>query len=140
MTNNKSYYLAIDATQPNLKLYLYQSNHLIKQLSTPLNRRLADQLIGKISSLIMLKDIDGIVLRDNTGSFTGIRIAGVFANTWHFYSGKPVISTNGSDWIESGIRRLDNATLIEGYIEPSYQKAPNITLSKRDEFKKDLTT
>ncbi|MCB9834628.1 hypothetical protein H6792_01180 [Candidatus Nomurabacteria bacterium] len=136
-------YLAIDATSPNLKLSVYQtsSKHpdpiLIKSLLSHTGKQLTDQLISKIKSIVDLDQIDGIVLRDKIGSFTGIRIAGVLTNTWHYYSKQPVISANGPDWIEAGITQLDNVKLEKGYLEPEYQTAPNITVSKRHEPQKD---
>lgn len=127
--------LAIRTDRPLAELYLCNNGIQIANVSWQAHRELADTLLGRIKQLLTdnnveLKHLRGIIVFTGIGSFTGLRIGTVVANTLAYSLDIPVTATTGPDWLSQGLEGLLAAKLGE-YVVPEYHSEPNITKSKK---------
>lgn len=94
-----------------------------KQLADSIHKEL--DIILKAESKTLL-DISGIVCFKGPGSFTGLRIGLVVANTLAYSLMIPVVGESGNEWIRQGIKRL-SLEEDERLVIPKYGKDPHIT-------------
>ena len=106
----------------------------INKLEWESGRSLADQLLGKIESLlaavpIKLSDITGIIVFSGPGSFTSLRIGHSVANAMADSLGIPVVGSSKDDWLVRGVQALKTA--IPGRpVLPEYGAEAHITKPK----------
>ena len=105
----------------------YQEWLAHRQLSVTLHQRIGDMLsaVGKT-----LHDIEGIVVFQGPGSFTGLRIGITVANTLAYSLGIPIVATQAETWVAEGCRRLMNNE-NDRIALPFYGAEANITVQKR---------
>jgi tRNA threonylcarbamoyladenosine biosynthesis protein TsaB len=127
--------LTIRTDKPEAEIGLYQDNEKIayeiwyahRQLSVTIHDRIATLLTASDKTL---QDIDGIVGYAGPGSFTGLRIGLTVANTMAYALEKPIIATNGDDWIAQGIARLQKGG-YDAIALPEYGGEAHITQQKK---------
>ena len=76
-----------------------------------------------------LSSLEGIIIFTGSGSFTGLRIGTTVANSLSYGLNIPIVSSQGSNWLENGMENLKNAKNGE-YVIPTYSSEPNITHPK----------
>ena len=99
------------------------------------HRQLAETIHKELRSVLKaehlsLSDLNGIVVYQGPGSFTGLRIGISVANALADSLGISIVGSQGEDWIKKGI-----STLTEGkndrIILPHYGAPANVTAPKK---------
>jgi hypothetical protein len=54
--------------------------------------------------------IDGIIVYEGPGSFTGLRIGITVANALAYAENTKIVGVNGEDWLENGLKKLREKT------------------------------
>lgn len=126
--------LAIKTDNPKAELYLYDKHNKKSEVLWQAERRLADELLPNIENLLVnnkysINDLTGIIIFTGEGSFTGLRIGTVIANTVAYSRNIPIVGTQGKDWIELGLEEMAGAK-SGSYVVPKYSSEPNITSAK----------
>ena len=98
-----------------------------RQLAETIHRKLAEQLTFVHKAL---PDIEGIVVFQGPGSFTGLRIGISVANALAYSLDCPVVATNGSDWQKDGMALLAKNKGLETVV-PLYDGPAKTTLPRK---------
>lgn len=127
--------LCLNTAQPEAQLYLYDGSTRLYDYSWQAHRTLAATLLAKIeeflqSHQVMWDDIDGLVVYQGPGSFTGLRIGCTVANTVAYARDIPVVGVPGEEWLEHGLHRL-MASENDTTVMPFYGAEPRITTPKK---------
>ncbi len=125
--------LTIRTDKPEAEIGLYDDQKQLAYDKWQAHRLLAETIHQKIQSLlniqsITLHQVEGIVVFEGPGSFTGLRIGVSVAGALAYGLNIPIVSS-AEDWLESGIARL-----LDGQSEkipvPNYG-APATTTKQR---------
>jgi tRNA threonylcarbamoyladenosine biosynthesis protein TsaB len=105
--------LALRTDKPEAEIELYDDATCLASEVWTAHRLLAETLHQKILRLLedkqyRLQDVQGIVCYKGPGSFTGLRIGLSVANALAYGLEIPVVSTQGDQWQEKGIKLLRN--------------------------------
>jgi tRNA threonylcarbamoyl adenosine modification protein YeaZ len=127
--------LALRTDKPEAELYLYKNNKLADSFKWTAHRELADTLLTQIQNLLKknnmeLNKLTGVIVFTGEGSFTGLRIGSTVANTMAYSYDIPIVSAEGKNWLNDGLKKLP-AAKPGGYVVPKYHSEPNITTSKK---------
>ncbi len=127
--------LALRTDKPEAELYVYTDETCLQTETWQAHRQLAETIHYKIDEItaragLQVKDIQGIVVFEGPGSFTGLRIGITVANALAYSFDVPIVATGGESWIASGIRALGSAR-AKGYAQPRYGSDPHITKQKK---------
>ena len=127
--------LTIRTDKPEAEVGLYKDFECLNYQTWPAHRQLAETIHVKIKGLLAknqesLSQLQGIVVFQGPGSFTGLRIGLSVANALAYSLKIPIVTTQTEDWVRLGIERLqtnenDNLAL------PEYGSPPHITKQKR---------
>jgi tRNA threonylcarbamoyladenosine biosynthesis protein TsaB len=126
--------ITIRTDKPEAELGLYDSNTQLAYETWTAHRQLAESLHTKIKQLLdeqtkTLHDIEGIVAFQGPGSFTGLRIGLTVANTLAYALHVPVVGSTDPQWLETGIRRLQEG-MGGTVVIPEYGAPVHITTPK----------
>ena len=126
--------LALRTDKPEAELYLYEQNNLVAKEVWEAHRELADTLLNKIREILennnlKNENVTGIIMHTGEGSFTGLRIGTTVANAMAYSLNIPMVSSEGNDWIKTGLESLKTAKVGE-LVVPKYNAEPNITKPK----------
>lgn len=127
--------LTIRTDQPNAEIGLYQDTEQIQVINWEAGRQLAETLNKKIQDLLdvnnkRLKDLEGIVCFKGPGSFTGLRIGLVVANTMAYALNLPIVGETSDDWAVNGVTKLQ-AGEDNQQVMPEYGASVHITPPKK---------
>lgn len=127
--------LTLRTDKPESEIGLFDGESKIAYQSWQAHRRLAETILKKINQLLdennlALEDLDGFVVFEGPGSFTGLRIGISVANALAYGLGKPVVASGGEDWILKGFKKLAGGK-GQAFAVPVYGSAPNITKQKK---------
>lgn len=105
--------LTFRTDKPEAELGLYDSDQQVTYLTWQAHRELAETIHRRIKELlggqsITIQDITAIVCFQGPGSFTGLRIGLSVANALAASQNIPIVATQGDDWIEKGIARINS--------------------------------
>lgn len=123
--------LAIRTDSAQAELYLFDQGKAIDKYVWQAGRNLASELLPSIDTLVTRNnmssaDLTGIIIFTGQGSFTGLRIGTTVANTLAYAYAIPVVSAEGTAWLDSGVKKIENAVAGQ-YVVPKYSSPPNIT-------------
>jgi len=126
--------ILIKTDSPIAELYLYGTQKMINSFTWQADRNLAMELLPAIQKLlsdskVKESELTGIGIFTGAGSFTGLRIGTTVANTLSYSLNIPVVESEGKDWIQLGIQKIES-TQTGQYVVPKYSAPPNITTPK----------
>jgi tRNA threonylcarbamoyladenosine biosynthesis protein TsaB len=127
--------ITIRTDKPDAEIGLYDGNTQLAYETWLAHRQLAETLHGKLKTLLAsqnkeLHDVDGIVVFQGPGSFTGLRIGIAVANALAYSLNAKIIASAEPKWLENGIQKL-LAGEFDPVALPEYGAEPNITLQKK---------
>lgn len=127
--------ITIRTDKPDAELGLYEDEKQLAYVTWLAHRQLAETLHSKISELLQanhkaLKDVQGIVVFQGPGSFTGLRIGLSVANALAYGLGIPIVATMDPGWLETGLARLAQGD-TDHITVPEYGALPHITQQKK---------
>lgn len=99
--------LAIKTDTEPSEIYLLDSTgEIVRKRIWSAGRSLAKDLLSKIQTLAGedFAKIDGVIVYEGPGSFTGLRIGITVANAFAYAKGIRVIGKTGEGWIQAGIK------------------------------------
>lgn len=94
-----------------------------RQLSKTIHKKIEILLKGQHKTW---QDIQGIICYKGPGSFTGLRIGLTVGNALALSNNIPIVSSEGEEWLQVGIRRLQKGE-NEQVTLPNYGGEVNIT-------------
>lgn len=127
--------LALRTDKPEAELYLYKNQQLLGEESWQAHRQLAETIHLKIEALLTargfsIKNINGLLIYEGPGSFTGLRIGMSVVNALAYSLQVPIVAAHGEDWLKTGLKRL-SAGKNNGLAMPNYGSSAHITKPKR---------
>ena len=104
--------LTIRSDKPEAEIGLFDSGQQLTYETWEAHRQLAETIHDKIETLLKdnhkdWSDLQGIVCFEGPGSFTGLRIGLSVANTLSYGLSIPIVGSQGDDWVQLGIKRLE---------------------------------
>lgn len=105
----------------------YETWHAHRTLAETIHTKLRDMLESQAKTW---HDIEGIVVFQGPGSFTGLRIGITVANTLAYALQLPIVGTMGDDWVAEGKAALQNGR-NDGQVMPEYGSDAHITPQKK---------
>jgi tRNA threonylcarbamoyladenosine biosynthesis protein TsaB len=127
--------LTIRTDKPEAELRLFDGQSQLAEIIWQAHRELGETIHLKINELLEsqqkdLDDIEGIVAFQGPGSFTGLRIGLSVANALSDGLGTPIVATQGDNWQQQGIERLQKGERDQVAM-PEYGAPVRITQQKR---------
>jgi tRNA threonylcarbamoyladenosine biosynthesis protein TsaB len=127
--------LSIRTDKPDAEVGLYQDEKELAYVSWLADRQLAESIHTKIQQILNKLSIDwraveGIVVFEGPGSFTGLRIGITVANALANANQIPIVASRGQNWLEDGIKMLASGQ-NQNLALPKYGSPPNITKPKK---------
>jgi tRNA threonylcarbamoyladenosine biosynthesis protein TsaB len=127
--------LTIRTDKPDAEIGLFNNDQKLDYQTWTAHRILAETLNKKVDELLVqnnktIKELDGILVYEGPGSFTGLRIGITVANAMAYGLNIPVFSSSDPDWISTGIKALLNGNNSK-IVTPKYGAEPHITIQKR---------
>lgn len=126
--------LTIRTDKPEAEIGLFKNETQIVYETWQAHRQLAETLHIKINEILKAQDknlegIEGIVVYQGPGSFTGLRIGITVANTLAYSIPMAIVGETGDDWQQKGIRKL-KADKNDIRVLPEYGADVHITIPK----------
>jgi len=124
--------LAIRTDGPKAELYLYKAGQETTKDVWESGHKLSQQLNAHIDELVgsNYAQLQGIVVFEGPGSFTGLRIGFSVANALADSLEIPIIASGGKQWLQEGLKKLQTAGPGK-IVLPKYGGEPNITTPKK---------
>jgi tRNA threonylcarbamoyladenosine biosynthesis protein TsaB len=127
--------LTIRSDKPEAEIGVYTDSQPLILYKWLADRQLAETIHLKIKETLSRRNYDfqnvqGIVVYQGPGSFTGLRISISVANALAYSLSIPIIGSTGSEWTEDGINQLLKGKNSKIVI-PEYGAAPHITKPKK---------
>lgn len=103
--------LFIRADSTEVLVELTKHNKVLASKKWQVGRELSGQIHQVIESLCaqsgnLLKNIEGIVVYEGPGSYTGLRISISVVNALGYSLNLPVVGATGEDWKQQGLSKL----------------------------------
>jgi tRNA threonylcarbamoyladenosine biosynthesis protein TsaB len=127
--------LSIRTDNPAAELGLHEGEQLIDTEVWQAHRELSMTILGKIRDILArnqidFKDVNGILVFQGPGSFTGLRIGITVANTLSYSLQIPIVGASTDNWISRGRQQLEHGE-HDQLVQPEYGRQPHITKPKR---------
>lgn len=127
--------IALKTDQPEAEFYICDDSGPVVSHTWQAHRELSDNLLATIQQQLTKQrvnwlDIDGMVVFQGPGSFTGLRIGITVANALSDTLSVPLVGTQGDDWLESGLQRIDRQD-YDDIVLPFYGAPARITKQRK---------
>lgn len=106
---------------------VYKKWHADRQLTQTIHKQI-NEILNKLS--IDWRAVEGIVVFEGPGSFTGLRIGISVANALAYANQIPIVASRGQNWLETGIKKIESDQADKVAV-PNYGSPPNITKPKK---------
>jgi tRNA threonylcarbamoyladenosine biosynthesis protein TsaB len=126
--------LTIRTDKPEAEIGLYHDQKQLTYVVWEAHRQLAETIHRQIINLLddkgwTLSKVEGIIVYEGPGSFTGLRIGMSVANALAYSLNIPIVATGGP-WIEQGVERLQGAE-NDKIALPKYGGKVNVTKPRK---------
>lgn len=103
--------LTLRTDKPDAEIALYDDGNLIAQEMWLAHRKLVETIHTQVEQLLHAQgkewsDLQGIVVFEGPGSFTGLRIGISTANAIAYSLAIPIVATRDEAWATKGVERL----------------------------------
>ncbi len=103
--------VTIRTDKPEAEVGLFNDTHQLGYQTWPAHRELSSTIHLTINQLLTdsaknLSDIQGVVVFQGPGSFTGLRIGCSVANALAYSLSIPITATSGDSWLKQGLAKL----------------------------------
>ncbi len=127
--------LTLRTDKPEAEVGLYQDGKKIAYETWLADRQLTQTIHLKIQEILNkssteLGEVEGIVVFEGPGSFTGLRIGITVANALAYANHLPVVACGGKKWLETGVKMLADGQNHKIAL-PKYGAPPNITKPRK---------
>jgi tRNA threonylcarbamoyladenosine biosynthesis protein TsaB len=127
--------LAIKTDQPTAEVYVYRAGSLVTKKIWQADRQLSAELLENLrfclkQAKLSFADLDGVVIFNGSGSFTGLRIGISVANSLAYGLGIPISDGFGSNWLLEGLSSLPKVSVGQP-VMPVYDRPVHITKQKK---------
>jgi tRNA threonylcarbamoyladenosine biosynthesis protein TsaB len=127
--------LTIRTDKPEAELGVYDGQKKLAYQKWQAHGELSVTFYSKLEGIlnelsIKLEQVEGFVVYKGPGSFTGLRIGVAAANALAYGLDAKIVSANGKNWIDDGIRKLE-AGQNEKIALPEYGAPPRVTQPKK---------
>ena len=127
--------LVLRTDSPKTYVALYEDGDEAAVKEWESGRNLSDDLLQVIQDLcankeVSMQDLQGVVVYEGPGSYTGLRIGISVANAIGYSSNIPVVGVTGDDWIGEGRSKLSEQQSFSP-VTPQYGGDPHITQQKK---------
>jgi tRNA threonylcarbamoyl adenosine modification protein YeaZ len=104
-------YLCLRADSLEVYIGIWDGKDELSSKTWEAGRELSLQILDEIKANcdkveISIEDINGIIVYEGPGSYTGLRISISVANSIGYSNNIPVIGSTGKDWVIDGIEKL----------------------------------
>ncbi|HVI60738.1 MAG TPA: tRNA (adenosine(37)-N6)-threonylcarbamoyltransferase complex dimerization subunit type 1 TsaB [Candidatus Saccharimonadales bacterium] len=128
--------LTIRTDKPEAEIGLFNGDQQLAYLTWLAHRQLAETIHLKLQELLAdhkkdLSDLQGIIVFQGPGSFTGLRIGISVANALADSLKIPIVGASGGAWLKDGRRDLGQGRDAHQVV-PEYGAPPHITRPKHD--------
>lgn len=120
--------------KPEAEVYLIKDGHIVAEKHWQAHRELSNTLLSVIDALlnetgIHQGSLEGVIVYQGPGSFTGLRIGITVANSIAYAHKLPIVATQSDDWVQQGISGLMSRPLQQ--VVPHYGRDATITKPKK---------
>lgn len=127
--------LTIRTDKPEAEIGLYEDDIELTCHKWQAHRQLAETIHKEIKGVLdkegkKLQDLEGVVIYQGPGSFTGLRIGISVANALANSLAVPVVGTKSEDWIKAGVNQL-NQGINNQIVMPFYGSEAKTTLPRK---------
>ncbi len=127
--------LALRTDKPEAEFYICDTEGPVVTYTWRAHRELSDNLLATIQQQLIehrvnWMDIEGMIVFQGPGSFTGLRIGITVANALCDTLSVPLVGVQGDDWINRGLKRL-NKEDYDDIVLPFYGAPARITSPKK---------
>jgi len=124
--------LSLRTDKPDSEIGLFDDEKKLAYEVWQAHRQLAESLHKKIEAMLAsqsktLADIEGIVMYEGPGSFTGLRIGISVGNALAYSYNLPAVGLAGENWVEVGIKKLLSGEAKREPIIPVYGSEAHTT-------------
>jgi len=126
-------YLAVKSDSKICEIYLIKDGEIIDKNIWESGMSLAKNISSKITNILennSVSKVNGYIGYLGPGSFTGLRIGLTSLNALAYINNVSIVGVSGSNWIDSGIVRLNKGE-DDKVLTPEYGGEANITPQKR---------
>ena len=127
--------LALKTDQPEAEILILSDTKIVATYRWQAHRELSNTIVTTIEDQLdragaSLQELEGIIVFQGPGSFTGLRIGITTANTLAYSLQVPVVGVTEDQWPDVSQRLLKSATVGQ-FVQPLYGGAPTITQQKK---------
>ena len=127
--------LTLRTDKPVAEIGIFENSNKLSCITWEAHRKLAETLHISVRNLLKQQnmkweDIDGIVIYEGPGSFTGLRIGFSVANALAYSNNVQITSSGGEEWINQGIARILDGKGQKSAV-PDYGMPAHITQQKK---------
>ena len=127
--------LALRTDKPKSEIALYDKLKLLENVTWEAHRQLAETIHYRIKDLLHAQnkdwaDIEGVIIYQGPGSFTGLRIGMSVANALASSLEIPIVSESGDEWQNIAVKKM-LAGFNQKIVTPDYGSEPHITQQRK---------
>jgi tRNA threonylcarbamoyladenosine biosynthesis protein TsaB len=128
--------LSLRTDKPEAEIGLFDDEQMLEHETWQAHRKLAETLHARVRDLLerhgkKVDDLNGIVVYEGPGSFTGLRIGLSVANALAASYQLPMVGVTGDAWEQAGVTKLVTGKDTAVAIFPEYGAPVHITPPKR---------